>query len=368
MKNHRPDYPFLMIVIFLTIFGLVMIASAGVVMSQQNFHGDSYAYLKKQLINGVLVGAIFCFAAYLISYRFWRVASVIVLLLCIILLVMVFIPKFGFGYGNARRWLDLKIIAVQPSEFVKLGFVIYLASWLDKRAKEVKNFADGVFPFLVIVGIIGGLIIMQPDIGTVGILALTALTMYFAAGAKLSHIAFIILTGVLALFILVKIAPYRAQRLTVFLNPSHDVSGAGYQLNQSLIAIGSGGFLGLGPGQSRQKFNYLPEPIGDSIFAIIGEELGYAGALTVVALFVILVLRGLKVARAAPDKFGKLLAVGIVAWVGWQALINIGAMSGLLPLTGVPLPFISYGGSALASLGAAMGIILNISRSAKLHN
>jgi len=352
----------------LVVFGLMMIASAGIIYSNTRF-GDGYYFFKRQLLFGVLPGLLIFFVVQKIDYHFWKKFIVPFFFISLVFLVLVFVPGVGVKIYGANRWIDLGSISFQPSEMMKLSLILYLAMWLESKGrKRVKYFFEGLSPFLVIMGFVGFLIMKQPDIGTLGVIMLTSLAIYFSSGAKVSHIISIILAGFLGVAALIKLAPYRMNRFLVFLNPNIDPQGIGYHINQALIAIGSGGIMGIGLGHSRQKFNYLPEPVGDSIFAIIGEELGLIGATVLVALFVILALRGFKIAKEAPDEFGKLIAVGITSWIIFQAFINIGAITGLIPLTGVPLPFVSYGGTSLVFLLAGVGILINISQQTKLKS
>jgi cell division protein FtsW len=226
---------------------------------------------------------------------------------------------------------------------------------------------EGFLPFLGIMGLIGFLVMKQPDTGTLGIIVLSSFAIFFVSGARIQHIISLGSIGILALWILIKIEPYRLARITAFLDPGADPRGIGYQINQALLAVGSGGLLGVGLGHSRQKFNYLPEPVGDSIFAIVGEELGLIGAAFLVILFVLLAMRGIKIAKNSPDMFGRLVATGITSWIVFQAFINISANIALVPLTGVPLPFVSYGGTSLVFLMAAVGILLNISKHTNIN-
>jgi cell division protein FtsW len=259
-------------------------------------------------------------------------------------------------------------ISFQPSEVMKLSIILYLAAWLSNKDKtRAADFFEGVVPFLVIISIVSFLIIQQPDTGTLGLIILISLSIFFASGANLFHIGALFLSGLVFLALLIKMAPYRMQRFLVFINPEYDPRGVGYQITQALLAIGSGGIFGVGLGQSRQKFNYLPEPVTDSIFAILGEEFGLIGMVVVVFLFLFVARRGLAIALHAPDQFGRLVAVGIVSWIIFQAFINMSAISGLIPLTGIPLPFISYGGTSLAVLLAAVGILLNISKHSTMN-
>ncbi|MCX6766084.1 MAG: putative lipid II flippase FtsW [Candidatus Moranbacteria bacterium] len=368
MSQNQPDKKLLFTVFALIIFGLVMIASAGVVYSQTRF-GDQYYFFKHQLFFGVIPGLVALYIFQKIDYHFWKKMATPFFILSLVLLVLVFVPGIGAKAYGASRWIQLGSFSFQPAEMMKLAIVLYLAAWLESRGwRKARDFFEGLLPFLVIMGAVGFLIIKQPNIGTLGVIILTSLTIYFIAGARLSHMISLISAGVLLLVVLVKIAPYRFSRFLVFLNPQLDPRGIGYQINQALLAIGSGGIFGLGLGHSRQKFNYLPEPTGDSIFAIIGEELGIIGAGLIILLFVALAFRGLKIAASAPDNFGRLAAGGVTAWIVIQAFVNISAITGIIPLTGIPLPFISYGGTSLMFVMAGVGILLNISKQAKMES
>ncbi len=345
--------------------GLLMIASAGVSYGNIRFN-DPYYFFKEQLL-GLGVGLVFLFIAERIPYTVWRKFVVPLFLLALVLLILVFIPGFGTSVYGAARWVDLGPFSFQPSEIMKIAIIFYLAAWLSRRgAQTAEDFYEGFVPFLVVLSLVGFLIIKQPDTGTLGLIFCIALSIFFASGANLRHIVGLIGLALASLFVLIKIAPYRMQRFLVFLNPEHDPLGAGYQMNQALLAIGTGGWFGVGLGYSRQKFNYLPEPVTDSIYAVLAEETGLVGASIVVLLFLFFLWRGIRVAMGAPDAFGRLLAVGITAWVVCQAFINVAAITGLIPLTGIPLPFISFGGTSLAVLMAAVGVLLNISRHSTL--
>ena len=324
--------------------------------------GDSYYFIKRQLAFGLLVGLVAAWLLYHYDYRRLERWALPLFACSLFLLVLVFVPSIGESYGTfAHRWLRLGPISFQPSEFVKLAFLIYLASWLGRRHGKLADFKEGFLPYAVILGVVLGLILLQPDIGTAAIVAMVAMGVYWLAGGPLRYLALLLLGGVVALVIIVQVKPHAAARLAAFVNPSADPQGIGYHINQAYLAIGSGGLLGRGFGQSRAKFLYLPEVYGDSIFAVVGEELGFVLSLALVAAFLYLCLRGFKVARSASDEFGRLLAGGIVIWFTGQAFINISAMIGLLPLTGIPLPFVSYGSSALAIALSAVGILANIS-------
>jgi len=278
---------------------------------------------------------------------------------------IVLVPSLGYELGGARRWINFGGFVFQPSELAKLTFILYLATWLSKKGKEINNLTYGFASFLVLLGLITVLIMLQPDLGTMTVIAFVAVIVYFVAGGSIKHLIVIMLIGAAIFGLLVQIAPYRAARFTVFLNPEMDPQGIGYHVNQALLAIGSGGIFGLGLGHSRQKYNYLPEVTGDSIFAVIAEELGLIISIGLILLYLVLMLRGFRISRAAPDQFGKLVAVGITCWFTFQALVNIGSMVSILPLTGIPLPFISYGSSAIVISLLAIGILINISKQTK---
>ena len=361
IKAHEPDRGLLIIIFLLLGFGLVVLSSASLVISQERFD-KSYHYFFHQLIYGVGIGLILFFIVSKIPYKFWKKWAVVILALSIVALILVFIPSLGFGYGGARRWIDLKFFSFQPSELVKLGFIIYLAAWLEKRKTEIKTFSYSTLPFLIIMSLIGTLLILQPDIGTLGVITIIGIIIFFLAGAKISHILLLGSAGLATLFALIKIAPYRMNRLLTFINPEIDPQGIGYQIKQALLAIGSGGLFGVGWGHSRQKYNYLPSPASDSIFAITAEELGFVGATILIILFLALAIKGFKLAKNSPDRFAQLAAVGITSWFVIQAFVNIGAITGLIPLTGITLPFISYGASSMVMTLVGAGILVNISK------
>ncbi len=363
MNNEKqPDKTLLFTVLALLAFGLIMIASAGVIYSQTRF-GDGYYFFKHQLFYGVLPGFFVLYFFQKIDYRFWKKFAVPFFLASIILLMFVFVPGVGSRVYGASRWIQLGPFSFQPSEMAKLVIIIYLAAWFEsKGSQKIKDVMEGLLPFLGIMGLIGFLIIKQPDMGTLFVIILTSFAIFFVSGAKLKHLAVMGSLGTFTLWLLVKLEPYRFDRISSFLDPGADPKGIGYQISQALLAVGSGGFLGLGLGHSRQKFNYLPEPVGDSIFAVIGEELGLIGSIALILLFVVFAMRGFRVAKNAPDVFGRLVATGITTWIIMQAFINIGANIALVPFTGIPLPFISYGGTSIIFLMAAVGILLNISK------
>jgi len=359
---HKPDYHFLITLLAIIILGLIMLSSASVALSYEKF-GNAYFYVKHQIFSGLIPGIFLLIVFSLVDYRLWKKVAFAALIFSIALLMAVFIPGIRAEYGTAQSWLNIFGVSFQPAELVKLTFLIYLAAFLEaKGRKKAGDLREGMVPFLVVLGIIALLLILQPDIGTMMIIIIFSLIVYFVGGAKLSHMAAFGFGGVISLLLLIKISPYRSARLMTFLHPELDPQGVGYHINQAFLAIGSGGLWGRGFGMSRQKFQYLPEVAGDSIFAIIAEELGFFISALIIIAFLYLMYRGFKIAQTAPDNFAKLLVVGIISWIMVQSFVNIGAMVGLLPLTGVPLPFVSYGGTAMAVLLGACGIIINISR------
>lgn len=364
-QTQQPDYVFIITFLIILIFGLIMLSSVSTAVAYEKFK-DSYYYLKHQLIFGIIPGLIVLYVFSKLDYRRLRKLASPLLVVTIVLLIAVFLPVIGYDLKGAHRWINIGGILFQPSEIAKLTFLIYLATWFESKGeRKLKDVEGGLMPFIIALGLIMVLIILQPDVGTTLIIMGVALVVYFAGGGQIKHLIMLLVGAAGILWILIKIAPYRAARFTVFLHPELDPQGIGYHINQSLLAIGSGGLFGLGLGHSRQKHLYLPEVIGDSIFAVMAEELGFFIMVGLIILYLVLAMRGFKIAREAPDKFGRLLAVGITAWICFQGFVNISAMVGLMPLTGLTLPFISYGSSSLVVFMAAVGIMINISRQAK---
>ena len=368
MKTRSPDYPLIVILFLLIILSTLILSSVSAVFSQEKYGYPTY-FLFHQVVYGLAIGIFLGFLAYKIPLSLFRKTAFILFIITLILLGLVFMPKFGFESGGASRWIGWGSVSFQPAEFLKITFILYLAAWLasltelsSPRQKRTKKHNIILGAFLVIMAILSFFLILQPNIGTLGILFAIALLMYFAAGTPFWHIIFMVLTGTVMILALIKIKPYILSRFLVFLNPEIDPLGIGYQLKQSLIAVGSGGIIGLGLGFSRQKFGFVPQSIGDSIFAIFAEEAGFIGATILVILFLAFVWRGLGIAKRAPDKFSQLTALGITSWICVQAFVNIGVTIGILPLTGVPLPFVSYGGSHLIAELIGVGILLNISK------
>ncbi len=344
----------------LAAFGLIMISSAGVYLSQKNF-GTDYYYLEHQFIFGFLPGLVFFLAASKIDYKKWKKISLPLIIGTICLLILVFLPGFGLSVGGAKRWLNVfNFFSFQPAEILKLALLFYLAGWLGGR----KFTTASVAAFIIIIFFTGIFIAAQPDMGTLGIIIGIALSMFFASGGHFRHFVGIILLSGTIFALLIFFSPYRFERFFTFLNPDFDVRGIGYHLNQSQLAIGKGGLTGLGFGKGEQKLGLLPEPVGDSIFAVIGEELGFVGMISTILALLFFVLASFRIAKKTNDKFASLYAVGLGSWVGIQSFINIASLSGLAPLTGIPLPFISFGGTSLAVLMAASGVLVNASKKA----
>ncbi|MDF2834754.1 MAG: stage sporulation protein [Paenibacillus sp.] len=340
--------------------GLVMVYSASAVLALHEFD-DRFYYVKRQLLfAGLGIGALlFTMNTH---YTVWKKWAPMLLIICFGLLVVVLIPGVGVVRGGARSWLGISSFGIQPSEFMKLAMILFLSKWLSEKQQNITLLTKGLMPPLGLVGLAFGLIMLQPDLGTGSVMVGASLILIYTAGARMAHLGGLALVGVVGFVGLILAAPYRLQRITYFLDPWADPLGGGYQIIQSLFAIGPGGLVGLGLGMSRQKFSYLPEPQTDFIFSILAEELGFIGGATIIMLFLIVVWRGIRTAIAAPDTFGSFLAVGITGIIGVQVLINIGVVIGMMPVTGITLPLVSYGGSSLTLLLTAFGILLNISR------
>ncbi len=359
-KSRAPDYVIVVCTFLLVIIGLAMLTSASSDRGQLKFQ-DSYFYLKHQVIYGLSLGMLLFLLASKIYYRHLQTLAIPMLILNFLLLALIFTP-LGLSSGGATRWLQIGPISFQPSELLKISFIVYLASWLSSRSNRENDFWNGYVPFLALIGITGLLLIFQPSTSIAFILIMTALTMYFSSGAKISYISGTLILGAAAFIFISYLTPYRWQRLMTYLDPETGAQTSSYQLNQAKMAIGSGGLWGVGYGQSTTKLRYLPQPIDDSIFAVIAEELGFAGSSFIILLFALLAIRSFILAKKAPDKFGQLLLIGFGALITIQAFMHIGSISGLIPLTGVPLPFISYGGTALAIFMGISGIMVNISK------
>lgn len=363
-SQSMPDFILVAVIMLLLMIGTIMVYSASNVWADYKF-GDSFYFAKRQLLFA-LIGLGAMYGVSNIPYHTWKHYAKPILVTCFILLIAVLIPGIGMVRGGARSWIGVGAFSIQPAEFMKLGLVIFLATYLAEKQKYITSFKQGFLPLLLLIFTAFGLIMLQPDLGTGMVVVLTCFVLLFVAGAKISHFGFLAFIGLFGFVGLILSAPYRINRITAFLNPWDDPLGNGFQIIQSLYAIGPGGLFGLGLGNSLQKFFYLPEPHNDFIFAIIAEELGFIGASAVLSLFFILLWRGIRIGLSAPDKFGALLAIGIISMLSLQVVINVSVVIGLIPVTGITLPFLSYGGSSLTLTLASVGIVINISKYCKM--
>lgn len=362
-KRSTPDFILVILTLLLLTIGLVMVYSASAVWATYKFD-DSFFFAKRQLLFAG-VGVIAMFFIMNVDYWTWRTWSKMLIIICFFLLVAVLIPGIGMERNGSRSWIGVGAFSIQPSEFMKLAMIAFLAKFLSENQKKITSFKKGLVPSLGLVFTAFGIIMLQPDLGTGTVMVGTCIVMIFVSGARVIHFAWLGLIGVAGFVALVLSAPYRIKRITSFLDPWEDPLGSGFQIIQSLYAIGPGGLFGLGLGQSRQKFFYLPEPQTDFIFAILAEELGFIGGSFVILLFGLLLWRGIRIALGAPDLYGSFLAIGIITMVAIQVMINVGVVTGLMPVTGITLPFLSYGGSSLTLMLMAIGVLLNVSRYSK---
>lgn len=361
--RRKPDYTFLILVGVLTVAGLLVLSSASSPAGLDRF-GDSYYFVKRQLLFGFLPGLAGLAFFTRIDYRKMRGWTWIFLSATLLLLALVFIPGLGASFGRTQSWILLGGVSLQPAELAKLAFIGFLAAYFGQIAPRELAWRKLLPPALATLAVMA-LIARQPDVGTLILFFMIAIVLAAVSGVGWRYLLAVCLAAAAGIVAMVKAAPYRAARITAFLHPELDPQGIGYHINQAFLAIGSGGFWGMGLGHSRQKFQYLPEVTADSIFAVLGEELGFALTTVFVVLLACILLRGVRIARRASDRFGRLLVVGIVAWLSLQSFINIGAMAGLLPLTGLPLPFVSHGGTALAAALWGVGAVLSVSRYSK---
>lgn len=358
VKKTPSDFLLIFSILSLLCIGVVMVFSASI-YSSSVLHDDPYYLFKKQLLFAV-IGIVTMIIVSKINYKTYQKYNVILLAISVILLILVLFV--GKNVNGATRWFEIGGLSMQPSEVAKFGVIIFTAATLSKMKDNIRSFFKGTLPFLLLITLVSGLIYKQPNLSTALVIALIVIGLVFVAGGNIAHLvglgSGLVAAALYAMFFI----GWRKDRLDVFLNPGSDASGAGWQVKQSLLALGSGGIFGQGLGNGKQKMFYLPEPQNDFIFAHIGEELGLVGTLLILALFLLLIWRGLRIALYAPDIFGSLLAFGIVFMVGLQVIINISVVTHVIPVTGMPLPFISAGGSSLVFLMAGMGILLNISK------
>ncbi|MBI2042544.1 MAG: cell division protein FtsW [Candidatus Nealsonbacteria bacterium] len=362
-KKEKPDYLLLGIVAILVLLGIMILASVSAALPQQE-NDSPISMLLRHIIVGLLPGLGLGYVAYrmsLVTIKNWAPAM---LLANIALLIAVFVPGIGISAGGASRWINIfGFTSFQPSEFLKLTFILYLAAWLSSRMrKKIGSVSLNFGAFLAILGVIVLLLGLQPNVSTLGVIIVSAMIVYFLAGTPVRENLLMLGGGIALFFLFIKIAAYRFERFLVFISPDIEPMGMGYQMKQALITVGSGGIFGKGLGMSLQRFGFLPQPMADSIFAIFSEETGFIGGSVMIILFLLLAWRGFLIGRKTNDSFAKLLCFGLTSWILFQAFVNMGAMLRLLPLTGIPLPFVSYGGSALMAELAAIGLLLNISK------
>lgn len=361
LKGKPVDSFFFGLVLVLLIVGVIAFISASLGVLAKNAD-KFYGIVFSQLILGLGGGLVAMFVMSRIHYSWLKKYSFHILVGTILSMLLVFIPHIGFSHGGATRWVALGPLTFQPAELLKIGCIIYFAAWLSWAKARVTDFRFGMLPLLVLLAIAAGLLFLQPDTKSFILILVAGTTMLFVSGVPIRYLIGVGVIGGLVLGCLVFFTPYLQSRIKTFIDPKHDQSGASYQLKQSLIAIGGGGMFGRGLGQSVQKFSYLPEPQGDSIFSVIGEEFGFVGATIVIILYLMFAFRGFRIATRAADQFGRLLALGIVILITFQSFLNIASITGVFPLTGVPLVFMSQGGTSLLFSLAAIGIVLNISR------
>lgn len=363
-KSQKIDRLFLISVLLLTVAGFFIFTSASLGLLARD--GATFGSVALRQTIGLIIGAGGFFIMSRVQYRNLRKYAFYIFVFSIIINLLLFIPSLRIDHGGASRWIDLRFITFQPSEFLKIAFIIYFAAWLSGTREKTSGFMMGVLPYLIIVGILGLLLYKQSDLDTLVVIATTGIVMLFASGGRKRDLLIIGIILILAVSAYAYIQPYARQRIMTFLNPSLDPQGAAYQIQQSLISIGSGQWTGRGFGQSIQKFNYLPEPIGDSIFAVGAEEFGFIGSVGLIILFLFFLFRSIKIAVRATDSFGRLIVIGIAILVMIESFMNISSMLGIIPLSGMPLLFVSQGGTALIIILTATGIIANVSKYQKL--
>ena len=354
------DHTLLFVTLTLALVGLVMVFSASAIVAGNRFQDPEF-FLKRQ-IAWLGFGFLLMHLTSRIDYTLWKKLSIPILVCMLMLLVLVLIPEIGVAAKGARRWLRAGPISIQPAEMVKLVAVIYLAAYLTKKTDKLTLFRSGLLPALIVIGLLSGLVLLEPDLGTVVVMGLVTIGLLFLGGARIAHLVGLALCAIPVVLVLVLGSSYRRQRLMTFLAPWKDASDAGFQITQSFLAFGSGGPFGVGLGEGKQKLFFLPEAHTDFVLALVGEELGLAGTGTVILLFAVFVWRGFQIAARARVPFGKFLGMGITLLIGIQALVNAAVVTGLLPTKGLTLPFVSYGGSSLVVSCVGVGMLLSISR------
>lgn len=357
----RVDTILLAIIILLVVGGFFIFSSASLgLLARDGVRFSSVAF--NQITFGIIGGLTAMFIASQIFYRNWRQYAFYIFLATYILTLLVFVPGLGYSHGGAQRWIEIGGFSLQPSEFLRYGFIIYMATWLSGMQQHISSFVKGTLPFCGLMAVVGIVFLLQPDTDTFLIICAACTAMFIVAGGRWRDVGLMFVAALLLVAMLAVMRPYIRDRIMTFVDPSSDPLGSSYQIQQAMIAVGSGGLTGRGFGQSIQKFEYLPEPIGDSVFAVFAEEFGFLGALVLILLLASFTFRGFRLATHAQDQFGMLLVVGIMTVIVVQAFLNIAAMVALMPMLGLPLPFISHGGTALLTTLGAVGIVLNISR------
>src|SRR3989339_566344 len=359
--SKKVDKTFLISFFALLLCGLTVFISASLgIYARDKAQFTSIVF--SQMFFGLFAGLIACFITAKINYKYWRKFSFYIFLLSIVATLLVFIPGIGVSHGGASRWIYIGSLSFQPLEFLKIGFIIYFATWLSEMKEKVQTIKYGLLPFIILISIVGAILLKQPDTDSFVIIFIVGLVMYLIGGGKWRHIFLIMMLAVIGVSALFFVRPYLLDRLLTFLDPASNPLTSGYQIQQSMIAVGSGEIFGRGLGQSIQKFKFLPESVGDAIFPIAAEEFGFVGSVFIIFLFIFFLSRGLKVGRTAQDVFSRLLVIGIVILITVQSFINIASMIGVLPLSGSPLIFFSQGGTALFFTLAEVGIIINVSK------
>jgi len=360
-RKQKPDLILLISTGLLIILGFISLASSSSPYSLELF-GNTYYFLKHQLIFGLIPGLLLGYICYKFNLEVLRKISFWILIFAILLCLTVFLPKIGSMVAGGRRWVKIFGISAQPSEFLKLAFILYLSAWIYKFKEYKEKFKTVLLPFILVLGLISLILFFQKDLGTLIVILAIGSIIYFIADTPKSHIAIIALVAIIGIAFLIVSAQYRLDRLLIFLNPDNDPQGQGYHVNQALFAIGSGGIFGKGLGMGEQRFGFIPEPHTDSTFAILAEETGFIGTFSVMIMFMLILWRGIKVAKEQHNDFSRSVSIGIVSWIIIQAFVNIGSMIGIMPLTGIPLSLLSYGSSSFVCQLMALGLLLNISK------
>jgi len=367
LEKHNINYTLLALFIAIIFIGFVMLFSSSIIIAVKKFD-DKYYFIRHQLIFAIIPSIILFFSFTFINYKIIKKYYLVIFGVSLLLLILVLIPGIGQAHGGARSWIGIGPIPFQPAEIMKFSLIVFLAVVFEKLGKEIKDFKQGFVPYVVVFCFVAILLLLQPDLGTLSILYVVSLAIYFTAGGRKRHILLWVLASILCLMLFLKIdqsfsGGIRTTRINLFLHPEqYSKRAEGYHVNQAMIAVGTGGPFGRGIGNSVQKFSYLPEVIADSIFAVIAEELGFFLSVGFLSLYFFFLWNALTVAKNAPDNFSKYFTVGVVAWIGFQVFVNVGAMIRLFPLTGVPLPLVSYGGTSMWVMSIACGMVLNISR------